>query len=293
MGVSVYFIRQRVNVTTNMSKTVSFVIITYNEEKRIANVINNFIKYGDVIILDGGSTDKTRAICEELGAKFYLRPENKKIQIENEENFEFIKSIITTDWIYWGHADYIASRILIEKMIEISLQDKIKTVSLPLYTYLWGEIEFPSQISHTTMFFHKDFRSFSDTRIHYQGTFTGSKGQHLILPSNPDCALHHFSTYNVSKYVAGYMRYGEEEARQKFERGESFSLIKLFAAMMRYLWIYRRSLRSPRLGILIMLNMAFGRLMTYTRLYEYEHDITLDSIEDNYSRKKEQLLKDF
>lgn len=256
-------------------------------------MINNFINFGDVVILDGGSTDKTREICEKLGAKFYLRPENKRIQIENDENFEFIKNIIETDWVYWGHADYIAPRTLVEKMIEISLQDKIKTVSIPLYTYLWGETSFPAQISHTSMFFHKDFRDFSDIRIHYQGTFTGDKDQHLVLASEPEYALHHFSVYNVSKYVTGYMRYGEEEARQKFERNELFSLVKLFAAMMRYLWIYRRSLRSPRLGVLIMLNMAFGRLMTYTRLYEFEHGITLDSIEENYSRKKEQILKEF
>lgn len=276
-----------------MKKKVSFVIIAYNEEKRIADVINNFIPYGDVFILDGGSTDKTREISQNLGAKFYLRPENKKIQIENNENFTFIKSITETDWIYWGHADYVASKELIEKMMEISLQNKIKTVSIPLYTYLWGETAFPYLISYTDMFFHKEFRDFSGVRIHYQGTFSGSKDQYLILPNRPEYALHHFSVYNVAKYVAGYMRYGEEEARQKFERGERFSVVKLLAAIVRYLWIYRRALRSPRLGILIMLNMAFGRLMTYTRLYEYEHGITLDTIEDNYRRKKEQILKDF
>lgn len=276
-----------------MKKTISFVIIAYNEEKRIAGVIKNFIRYGDVFVLDGGSTDRTKEISESMGAKFYLRPETKKIQIENAENFSFIKDIVETDWIYWGHADYIASKVLIEKLVEISLQDKIKTVSIPLYTYLWGETNSPSLISRTNMFFHKNFRDFSAARIHYQGAFTGNLDQYLILPNKPEYAIHHFSVYNVAKYVAGYMRYGEEEARQKFERGERFSVVKLFAAMARYLWIYRRALRSPRLGLLIALNMAFGRLMTYTRLYEYEHGITLDSIEEAYAKKKRILLQDF
>lgn len=276
-----------------MKKTVSFVILAYNEEKRIENVIKNFVEYGEVIILDGGSTDNTKAICEQLGAKYYLRPETKKIQIENAENFSFIRETINTDWIYWGHADYLAPKTLVEKMVEISQQDKIKTVSIPLYTYLWGETDFPTAKTHTSMFFHKDFRDFSGNRIHYQGSFTGTPEQLLVLPNQPAYALRHFSVYNESKYVAGYMRYGEEEARQKFEHGEHFSAIKLLAAMVRYMWIYRRSLRSPKLGLLIMLNMAFGRLMTYTRLYEYEHGITLDSIEQNYSRKKEEILKEF
>ncbi len=276
-----------------MKKTVSFVILAYNEEKRIENVIKNFVEYGEVIVLDGGSTDNTRAICEQLGVKYYLRPETKKIQIENAENFSFIRETIDTDWIYWGHADYIAPKTLVEKMVEISKQDTTKTVSIPLYTYLWGKTDYPTAKTRTSMFFHKDFRDFSGNRIHYQGNFTGEPEQLLSLPDQPEYAIRHFSVYNESKYVIGYMRYGEEEARQKFERGERFSVIKLFAAMLRYMWIYRRALHSPKLGLLIMLNMAFGRLMTYTRLYEYEHGITLDSIEKNYGHKKEELLRDF
>jgi hypothetical protein len=178
-------------------------------------------------------------------------------------------------------------------MVRIASENHFKKVNLPLFTYLWGETGHVSQKSHLAALFHKDYIDFDNNQIHSFGKFLGRDDEVLTLLSTPDFALRHFSTYNVAKYVAGYMRYGEEEARQKFERGERFSLVKLFAAMMRYLWIYRRSLRSPRLGILIMLNMAFGRLMTYTRLYEYEHDITLDSIEDNYSRKKKQILKDF
>jgi hypothetical protein len=33
--------------------------------------------------------------------------------------------------------------------------------------------------------------------------------------------------------------------------------------------------------------------MVYTRLYELEHSITLEKIEENYNKKKEELLKNF
>lgn len=276
-----------------MKPTITFVINTYNEEARITNVVKNFIAYGDVILVDSGSTDRTREIAESLGAKYYLRPERQKMQNENQENFDFIKSVIRTNWIYWGHADFIAPKTLVEKLVEVSNQTQFKTVSMPLYTYLWGETNHPSQKARINMFFHKDFRAFPENRIHYQGTFIGTSEQLLVLPDQPAYALRHFSVYNEAKYIAGYMRYAEEEARQKFERGERFSAIKLLAAMLRYIWIYRHAFRSPRLGLLITLNMAFGRLMTYTRLYEHEHGITLDSIANNYRREKEKLLKDF
>lgn len=276
-----------------MNQPISFILFTYNEEKRVEYAVRNFIKYGPVLILDGGSTDKTKEICENLGASFLERPMSTRAAVETKENLDFIKEHIKNDWVYWGYCDNIAPKTLVEAMIKIASENRFKKVHLPLFTHLWGETCHVSQKSYLAALFHKDFIDFDSNPIHSFGKFLGRDDQVLTLPSIPALALRHFSTYNVSKYVSGYMRYGEEEARQKFERGERFSLIKLFAAMVRYLWIYRRSLHSPRLGILIMLNMSFGRLMTYTRLYEYEHDITLDSIENNYSRKKEQILKDF
>jgi hypothetical protein len=178
-------------------------------------------------------------------------------------------------------------------MVEIASENKIKKVNIPLYTYLWGKTDYVSQKSYIAALFHKDYVDFDDNPIHSFGKFLGKEDEVLTLSSTLSLALRHFSTYDVTKYVSGYMRYGNEEAKQKFERGEHFSTLKLLAAMMRYMWIYRRALRSPRLGFLIMLNMAFGRLMTYTRLYEYQHDITLDTIEDTYSKAKEKILHDF
>lgn len=272
---------------------ITFVLFTFNEEKRIAFALKNFIKHGPVLIMDGGSTDKTREIAESLGARFLTRPPSSQAAVETKENLDFIKANIETNWIYWGYCDNTAPRTLVEEMVRVATDDRFKKVNLPLFTYLWGNTDNVAQKSYLAALFHKDCIDFERNPIHSFGQFLGRDDEVLTLPPTPTFALRHFSTYNITKYVAGYMRYGEEEARQKFERGERFSVVKLLAAMARYLWIYRRALRSPRLGLLIMLNMAFGRLMTYTRLYEYENGITLDSIEEAYSKKKRLLLEDF
>lgn len=275
------------------SRPLTFILFTYNEEARIAFAVRNFIAYGPVVVMDGGSTDKTREIAEALGAVFLKRPQSSSAATETQENLDFIKEHIKTSWIYWGYCDNTAPKTLVDKMYQIATEDRYKKVNLPLFTYLWGKTEHVAQKSYLPALFHKDYIDFKHNQIHSFGRFLGSDNEVLTLPPTPAFALRHFSTYNVAKYVAGYMRYAEEEARQKFERGEHFSVIKLFAAMVRYCWIYRRTLTSPRLGLLIMCNMAFGRLMTYTRLYEYEHSIDLDSIEKNYSCAKKKILKDF
>ena len=274
-----------------MNKPITFVIFAYNEEKRIAQVIRNFIDYGEVFILDGGSTDKTKEIAERMGAKFFVRPENKKAFMETEENFAFVKSIITTDWLYWGYADNIAPKSLVEKMIELASENKYKSVNIPLYTYLWGYTDGYVQKAYAPFLYHKDFIDFKNNFIHGLGRFTGTKDQQLFLPSEERFAIKHFSVYTLSKFVTGHLRYAETEAQQKFERGEKFSLLKTVAAMFRYMLIYGKcSYKNGTLGILIILLYPFFRLMVYIKLYELENNITLETVEKNYNIAKTKIL---
>ena len=277
-----------------MKNNLTFILFAYNEEKRISYVVKNFIKYGEVFILDGGSTDRTKEIAESLGAKFFARPENKSPFMETEENFEFVKSIITTDWIYWGYIDNIAPKVLVEKMVEISHQDTIKSVNIPLYTYLWGNTKEYAHKSYAPFLYHKDFIDFKNNYIHGLGKFTGTKEQQIFLDDTEEYALKHFSTYTLTKFISGHLKYAETEALQKFEKGERFSLIKMFAAMTRYGYIYgKHSYKNGTLGLLIILNYMVFRLMTYTRLYELEQGITLTGVEESYSLVKEKILKEF
>ena len=235
-----------------MNGNITFLIFTYNEEKRISFVVKNFIKYGPVYVLDGGSTDRTKEIAESLGALFFTRPENKEPFIETEAIFNFAKSIVKTDWIYWGYTDNIAPKILVEKMIYLSNQDLIKYVNIPLYTYLWGNTDNYIQKSYAPFLYHKDYVSFKNNYIHGLGRFTGTKDQELFLENKEEYALKHFSVYTLNKFVQGHLRYAETEAMQKFERGEKFSLIKTLAAMVRYMFIYgKEGYKSGILGALI------------------------------------------
>ncbi len=273
---------------------ITFVIFTYNEEKRLPFILRNFSKYGRICIMDGGSTDRTREIAESMGATYFRRPASNKMNVETPENYEFIKNFLDTEWIYWGYADNIAPKTLLEKLTEMSRQDKIKYVLMPLYTYLWGNTKHYAQKGYAPFFFHKDFIDFTNNHIHGIGKFTGRKEQLLVLPNKEKYALKHFSTYNVEKFVRNHMKYAEQEAQEKFQTGQKFSVWRLFRAMFAYAWIFgRRNYKNGKLGLLIILNYIFYWVMTYTRLYELERDISLETIEENYSKKKEEILKEF
>ena len=244
---------------------ITFVFFTYNEEKRVSFAIKNFIKYGVVIILDGGSNDRTREISEQLGAKFYLRPANTKAQVETQENFDFIKSKINTDWIYWGYVDNLAPKSLVEKLVQISSDNTIKMVLIPLYTYLWGNAKYFAHKGYTQMFFYIYYINFLDNNI-----------------------------LSMAKFVSGHSRYAISEALDKQKDGKKFSVTRMLAAMIRYCFIYAKNgYKNGTLGLIVMLSYAFSRFMTYARLYELEHNITLETIENNYSIVKEKMLEEF
>jgi hypothetical protein len=244
--------------------------------------------------MDGGSTDKTKQIAEAGGALFCLRPVSQKVNVETQENLDFIKKNIKTDWIYWGYADNIAPQELLEKLTEISKQNVIKRVMIPLYTYLWGNTKNYALKSYAPFLFHKDYIDFTNNYIHGIGNFLGIKNQTLFLPNKNEYALKHFSTYNLSKFVTNHLRYAESEAFEKNQKGQKFSCFNLLKALLGYLWIFGKyNLKNGKLGLLIVLNYLSYRVMSYTRLYEYENNITLESIEHNYSLKKEDMLNKF
>lgn len=276
-----------------MEKNITFVIFTINEEKRIGYVVRNFIKYGEVLILDDGSTDRTKQISEDLGARFILRPKFNEIYGETEEMYNFVKEKVKTGWVYWGFADNLMPKTLLEKIVEISQRTKIKYVNIPLYTYIWGDVKRPIRKEYTSRFFMKDYVDFSNNKIHEMGKFLGSKDEILTLPNRKEYAICHYSTYDLKKFVLSHLKYAEEEAKQKHKAEQKFNFFSMLKNMLKFFVLYsKESLNCGIIGILVGMSYAFFRFTVFFKLYELENNITLEAMEEKYSKEKEKLLKD-
>ncbi len=270
---------------------ISFILFSFNEEKRIEHVVRNLLPYGEVILLDGGSTDQTQSIAERWGAKFVTRPKSEKVYVETQEMLEFAKSVAKGTWFFWSYVDNLLPATLLDKLEEISKQDTYKYVYVPIFTYLWGEVKHPIIKASYSCFFRHDAVDFSKNQIHGMGAFTGKPEEILHLPMKLEYAIRHFSLYDVQKFVTGHARYGAAEAEQRYQHGKRFSVVYLFGSMAHYFWLfYKRGFKAGVKGLYIALLYAFFRLIVSVRLYELEHNLNLETIEAAFAEEKKKLV---
>lgn len=270
---------------------ITFILFSFNEELRIEYVVRNLVPYGEVLLLDGGSTDRTQEVAEKFGARFVTRPKIQTAHVETQEMFEFAKSLVKTEWIYWSYVDNLLPKTLLDKMQEISREDKYAYVYVPIYTYMWGETGVPMIKASYANFFKQDLMDFSQNRMHGVGKFTGSPAEILHLSNRLEFAIRHFSLYDVNKFVAGHLNYANAEAKEKFATGKKFSVGYMLGSMAHYFYLfYKRGWKAGTRGLMVGLLYAFFRLMVFVRLFELERGVTLESIEAEFVKEKKKIV---
>lgn len=99
---------------------VSILIIAFNEEENIRQVLESVIKLSDdVFIVDSNSTDKTQEICKEYesrGVKIVQHPfENYAAQ----RNWALQNLSWQNEWVFWIDADEYLSDDLVRELREL------------------------------------------------------------------------------------------------------------------------------------------------------------------------------
>jgi len=201
---------------------ISAVIITFNEQDKIADALKSVDFADEVLVVDSESTDRTREIAESFGAKIIVQKwlgfaKQKQFAVDNAAN----------DWILSLDADEkisaeLKEEILVQKSSE-SINDAYKIPRLSFYLN--------QPIRHggwypdwQIRFFNRRKARWKDVLIHESVEVEGNIGK---LRGD----ILHFSVEDMSHHhrMIGE-RYAPLAARQMFECGKKTTKLKIYTA---------------------------------------------------------------
>lgn len=157
-------------------------IITQNEELNIGRCISSCRELGDVVVIDSGSTDKTKDIAEQLGATVITQQwlgfgPQKRFGVEQ----------IKTDWFLSLDADEYLTPALLMEIQSLSLDDPTQAFTVNRRSFFLGrEVRFSGwNPDWVTRIGNKTHCNFTKDVVHER--LTGHKGEiplHGLLMHN-------------------------------------------------------------------------------------------------------------
>lgn len=195
-----------------MMNTVSVVLAVYNEEDNLRECLNSVKHITDeIVIVDGGSQDKTLGIAKTFNAKI--------IQVkDNPENFHINKNIAidaaSKDWVLQLDADEIVSKELIQEIKLAVANTKINGYWLPRKNLFLGRFltkggQYPD---YTLRLYRNGKGRLPGNDVHEQAIVEGKVG---YLKND----LLHQRDKNFSIYMHRFNRYTDLLATQLYQAG--------------------------------------------------------------------------
>ena len=251
------------------AEKISGLIITFNEEKNIAEVLKCFDFCDEIIIVDSFSTDKTVEIAQENPKVKVFQ--NKFEDFTKQRNFALEKA--SNDWILFLDGD---ERITPELKAEIlaELKNPVKKDAYYFFRkfYFAGK---PLEFSGTQT--DKNFRLFRKSKCRY----TSEKKVHETLIVDGEIGqlknkLLHYSVEDYCSYHKKMTHYGTLKGQELFLKGKKFSVLtQLSKTIFKFIKTY-----FLRLGILDGKEGFQLSILQSLSVYETYHSLKREAQKD-------------
>ena len=199
---------------------ISACLITLNEERNLPRCLKSIAPLVDeILVVDSGSVDATRAIAEKFGASIVFQD---WLGYVGQKNFALAQA--QHPWVLSIDADEEISTELAESILKIKADAQIKKADAPNGYQFSRMVYYQGRwIRHGDWYpdrlvrlFRRDEARFSGGRVHEKLEL---RGEHPILPGH----LHHFTYENASdraercaKYAALWAQSAREQGRSAF-----------------------------------------------------------------------------
>ena len=244
--------------------TLSVIIITKNEERNIRACLESVQWTDEIIVVDGGSIDRTVDITKEFTQKIFNRPWDGYGAAKN-----YGLAQCTSEWVLWLDADERVTPELQKETLDrlSSVDQKIVALSMPRRANFLGKWInhcgwYPGRI---TRVFRRSAGRFTEERVHER---LDVHGETISLHSD----LLHYTDPDLRHYFDKFNKYTSLAAEELVVRKKRFMLGQL---IVHPIWVFIR-MYIVRLGFLdgipglILCVLSANYVFTkYAKLWEY------------------------
>ncbi len=218
------------------SEKISAVVITLNEERRLANCLDSVKWMDEIIVVDSGSTDGTYGIARKYTEQVFYR------QFDNyayQKNYGADKA--SHDWIFSIDADEVMSSELRRELKQL-LTARPAWGSYGVHRH---NIYFAHTVRHV-FGVDEPVRLYRRSQAHFEGAVHEKISG--PAPGSLKSPLIHYSCESFLEWVHKHRHYTRLHAEKEFFNGRRFSFMKLILSPFRVFWLRAVVLQGWRDG---------------------------------------------
>jgi len=282
------------------SDNLTICLFSYNEEKRIEYVIQNFIGKFKLLIIDNipPSTDRTLEICKKYG-----------VECINLDRHGFAEQTIVMDAIWKKvNTDYMLrafcgeylpdellalyAKVANEKSYDVVRAARV-SITAGKHILVWGNPR-KSIIRHLSQrFSRRDSISYVDNIIHLEGKIVCKEERILNAPRDIHFMFYQFRDYDSSWSEVKHREYNDVNAMQLFQKGERYSFIKMISkSLVLFLndYFFNGAYKQGHLGFMHAYYRFHLNMGIHLRLWDIEHSLLKEQISELHNSIRAKLL---
>lgn len=246
-----------------MNIHLSGIVITKNEEKRIKECLMSLSICDEIIVVDGGSSDKTVEIAKQMNAKVVLCNTNDYSEMRNAG----LKRA-EGEWVLYIDADERVSSLLREEIKKVVLNNHTHNVyALRRKNYYLGANPWPYEEKLERLFKKEKLERWYG-ELHESPKFSGTIG----ILTHP---LYHYSHRTISSMVEKTNRWSNIEAKLRYDHNHPEMTWWRFPRVMTtafiHSYIFQGGWKAGTVGIIESIYQAFSMFITYAKLWELQN----------------------
>jgi glycosyltransferase involved in cell wall biosynthesis len=185
---------------------ISIVIPTLDEELHVVRAVNSASSLGQVYVLDSGSSDRTRELAEEVGAKV---AEHAWSGYATQKNWALANLGIESEWVLFLDADEYLSRELREEILDATTSEKFDGFYVPRQNIFLGRV-----LRHAWWYPDYQLRLFRATKGRYEDRLVH---EHVLLDGEAGFLkqpIMHENLKGIDAFLERHLRYADFEAAE-------------------------------------------------------------------------------